>query len=87
MLFTNKKVSPKGSVNTADLKDWAHGFLKYFVVPSVVFYLGQLTGSLQDHQALLLSDLVPTVATQGAIEALALAQALSFLGKFANGAV
>lgn len=83
LLYTNKSVSPRGKINLEDLQDWLYHALKY-AAPVGVMYLAQIGLALQDHQALRLSDLVPTLVTQGAVEAWVLSQGLALLSKFNN---
>ena len=82
MIYTNKKVSPKGTVNITDLKQVLRNMV-VFLAPLGLVYLLQLNGSLQNG-SLVLHDLLPTKATQGAIELYLVNTLLDLLRKFNN---
>ena len=65
-IYTDKKVSPVGSVNKADLQKWLSNAL-IFLAPLSLVYLGQLNAGLQDG-IFELSDFIPTSVTIGAIQ-------------------
>ena len=82
-LYSKAKVSPTGKVNKNDLQKWVRNLL-VFLIPLVVVYLLQLSGVLQN-KALEIKDLIPSQATQGAIELYAVNAVLDLLRKFRDG--
>lgn len=84
-LYTDAKVSPTGQVNKADLKQVVHNMV-VFLAPLGVVYLLQISGVLQ-HGLLTLKDLIPTQATQGAIELYVVNSVMDLLRKFQNNKV
>lgn len=81
-LYTEKKVSPRWSVNKADLERWGKNLL-VFLAPLAVIYLLQVYSVLQS-RALLLNDLVPSQVTQGALELYIVNALLDLFRKFTD---
>ena len=80
MLYTDKAVSPRWTVNKADLIKILRDTAIFFGAPTLM-YLGQLSGTLTQHGVLKLPDLTPTVMTIGAIEGWAISIAINFFLK------
>ena len=82
ILFSEAKVSPVGKVNKEDLSKWGHNLL-LFLAPLGVIYLLQLNTAVQTG-ALSFVSLIPTQATQGALELYVVNGLLDLLRKFLN---
>jgi hypothetical protein len=82
-IYTEKKVSPVGQVNKADLNKWVRN-MAIFLAPLGIVYLGQISMTLQTG-ALGLRDFIPTPVTLGAIELYVINSILDFLKKLTDG--
>lgn len=84
-LFTKAKVSPQGTVNTADLSSIARSTAIFFAAPALM-YLAQLTGTLNQNHFISLSEFIPSWTTLGTIEGWAIGILINLFLKFQNGA-
>ncbi len=84
ILFSEAKISPKGTVNTKDLKKILRDTLIFFGAP-ILMYLSQLMGTLNVNKVLLLPDFIPTILTIGAMEGWLIGIAINFFLKFQDG--
>lgn len=83
MLFwTNKKVSPVGTVNKLDLESIAKSTVIFLAAPALL-YLGQLQGDLSNNQ--IITSFYPNLVTVGAIQGWLLGVVINFFLKFTNG--
>lgn len=82
--FTEAKTSKRGFLNKEDL----HNLLKnalVFLTPTITLYTVQLVSALNDHTALRLSDLVPSLVVIGAFEGHVIATFIDYLKKLNDG--
>ena len=83
MIYTEKAVSPKWTVNKADLIKIARDMAIFFTAP-VLMYFGQLNGSLNQHGVLHIKDFYPTLITIGAIQGWVISAIINFLLKLTD---
>ena len=81
-IYTDKKVSPVGSVNKADLAKWFKNMLM-FLAPLALVYILQLNAAVQNG-VLGFDDLIPTQTTIGAVQLYIINALLDLIRKFTD---
>ena len=82
--FTEAKLSKKGFLNSQDLLKMGRNAL-VFLTPTLLLYLGQLSGVLSEGVTLTLIDLIPSAFVIGAFEAYIISTAIDYLKKLNDG--
>lgn len=82
-LYTQKKISPVGKVNSEDLKRWGNNLLM-FLIPLGIMYLLQLNAMLQNG-TLKAGDFIPNQTTIGGMQLYVINGLLDLLKKFMDG--
>lgn len=84
VLYSEAKISPVGKVNERDLKKIARDTAIFFA-PVILIYLGQVQGTLNQNNIILLNDFIPNLMTIGAIEGWAIGIVINFFLKLRDG--
>ena len=83
MIYTEKAVSPKWTVNRADLIKIFRDTAIFFAAPCLM-YLAQLSGTLNQDGILHFNDFFPTSMTIGAVEGWGISIAINFFLKLTD---